>query len=439
MLPAVTWKLVQLAALPLALLVIALTVPPRHPRSAAGPRTKIALTPRPHTARAFFATGVAPTSTVDLTAIARPTTGTRPPEHPFVVNIVVELPDAAAATRAAAGVKDLLRRAAEHLAGPTRATERAQLLDPRRPAPLTPVEVEAFVAARLEPSYGVGFAGAPADAGQAVLTAGPFVIACGLKNDPVDEGPHPLALLLAAQGARGVPGGDRASVFPPLVDLTCVAPDEAAAARLAEAARHHLEAPAALALRPPWHPTRLSDAEARARATHARAVDALRETWRAAAACVGDGGDADLERLTLLSEVARAQLRAALEALEADPAHDRLVLDELWRCLEGDADVLFELTPRSDEARRLLAERMGRLPPEEQAQPLRDGGAFLTRFLDLPRGRARAQGRRVELSGVALRDTGRELAHLLIWLREGGCTTAHLAFADGQRVLADED
>lgn len=440
----------QLAALPLALLVLALTVTPRYPQ-----RSRLPGAPPPPDVcgqpdAAFFAGGAAPTAPVDLPTTPPPAT---PPRGGwFQVTVVATLPDAATASRVADELTTLLGESARHLEDAAHAEARARLLDEASPAPLTPAESAAFERAGVTTSAGIGWPGARADARGAVLALGPVVIVPGLKADFSRLQRNPLAALLAARGARVLVEGEPAGGEPPVVDLSCAAPSDDAAARLAEALQDYLDAPASFALRPPWHPAGVSAAEARARSSFARLSRALRAVSASVTAEFTRTFDPYVmpaDPASILRDLARASRERALEALDdaaSDGTHDPVVLEALRRSVASATDMVFEGHLHDPALTRQLAARMGALSLEVAAPAAQGASARLAptpaELAYAAHGAARAAGPRVELGRLAFHRIGRGLPALLAWLRTSGCADAHLAVVAPGRarglVLEDE-
>lgn len=426
------WKLVQLAALPLALLVVAATVTPRHPvRAGRGsPWARAQLEDR--SPAAFFAAGAEPRGAIELPSAP-------PLERPsaaaaggwFQVAVVADLPDAATASRVADDLVALLGESAGHLAGSPEA--RALLLDERSPAPLTPAEAAAFARAGVKSGVGIGWPGGRKDAREAVLVLGHVLLVPGLKADFAGLRPNPLAALLSAWGARPLVEGDPSGGQPPGVDLTCTVPTDETATRLAEALRLYLSAAAELSLRPPWHPAGVSAAEARARATWARLTRAVREAaleseQELARRFVGDEAlELTEEGFAAIMAAAHARALVAVDALAGDAAQDPVVLAEARRIVAETG----HLQVADPAARRRLAERQGCLtlvvaPPGATGAAARVAPTA-GELAYTARGRVQAQARRLELGGLTFHRIGRGLPTLLAWLRAGGCSDARLA------------
>lgn len=406
-----TGKLVQLALLPAALTAAALGVSPRR---STGPLVEPPVL------------SGAPGLAVDLAAL--PPALPALPAGPFEVTVAAELPDAAAAKGAAASLRTLL--AASARAHEADAALRRALLDPAASAPLTPPEAEALSRRGLASPIGAGWPGASADADRGVLLLGRLVVVPGLKADRGGLRPNPVALLLRGPGAKVHLEGDPSGGAAPRVDLTCAAPTEAEAGRLAGLLRDYLGLPAGLRARPPWHPAPLTPAEAKARASWSAlartALAALGEAdpqqlaWRFTRARTPEEAE---EAMRAFEDDLRA---AALEGLERRPAgEDDPVVRAAWKKALAEGPLL-------DQAHGVvigptdltgLAERVGPLPKGEEAD------------LELTAaGRARAAGKRVELGGLQFHRLARGLPALLEWLRAARCADARLALVDEGRL-----
>lgn len=439
MLSTAAVRLGQLAALPVALVALGLTVAPRHRRPASTPDVRVELGGAPRTvdAAAFFAAGAPPANLVDLAAGSGAAPADPSPGGWFQVTVLAELPDDAATTRVAGELRALLSASAEHVEDVVHRETRARLLDARSPAPLTPAEASAFERLGITSRIGIGWPGASDKAASAVLRLGRVLVVPGLKGDFSGQRPNPLAALLTRQGARVLVEGDPGGRATPHLDLTCEAPDDAAAARVAAALDHYLAAPDTFYLRPPWHPDGVTADEARARATFVALERAVLRVLQDPASLRGldvqvvpgvDGGE------TLHLELQAALRRAALDAVDAvkdDAALDRALVDEYRAALAATGSP--SAWHRDPAVSRRFAERLGTLtldvspggapgtPPRLEPAP---GEAAFGAL-----GRVRAHGRRVELGGLVFHRVARGLPELLRWLAAARCTDARLGLS----------
>lgn len=423
-------KLAQLAVLPTALVVVALTVPARHPSPARPVGTSAAPAP-PSADASFFAAGAAPGGVLDLAKAPR--AGEPAPAHGwFQVTVIGTWPDADATDRAASVIRSLLATSARHHEDPTNAGARARLLDDAHAAPVTPGEALELQRHGLTSEIGIGWPGASADAGGAVLVFGRALVVPGLKGDFGGLRPNPLVALLERQGARVFVEGDPAAPRPACCDVTFVAPDAAAAEALGVALSDYFAIAPALSVRPPWHPKGVSADEARARATYTALERAVRaalqdpDTLRALRYFPGR------EPEDFMVELQRAYQRAALDAVDRVASagdRDAEVVDAFRRALPAlpfHASAAVHDTDPASRAR--LLERLGGLAAEVSTR-----GAGAAQLVATPTevalgasGRARVDGRRVDLGGLSFHRVARGLPLLLDWLRRAHCGDVRL-------------
>jgi hypothetical protein len=423
-------KLAQLAVLPTVLVVVALTVPARHPSAAARSVGTSAATAPPEADASFFAAGVAPGAALDLAKAPRAGEPALARGW-FQVTVIGAWPDAAATERAASVIRSLLATSARHHEDPTNAGARARLLDEANAAPVTPGEALELQRLGLTSEIGVGWPGASADAGGAVLVFGRALAVPGLKGDFGGLRPNPLVALLERHGARVFVEGDPAAPRPACFDVAFVAPDAAAAQALGVALSDYFAIAPALTVRPPWHPKGVSADEARARATYTALERAVRAALQDPAALRALRYFPGREPEDFMVELQRAYQRAALDAVDrvaSDGDRDAEVVDAFRRALPAlpfHGPAVHDSDPAS---RARLLERLGGLAAEVSTR-----GAGAAELVATPAevalgasGRARVDGRKVDLGGLSFHRVARGLPLLLDWLRRARCSDVRL-------------
>jgi hypothetical protein len=400
-------KVAQLAALPALLVLVAVVKTPRAPHlssSFLADDTKTTLVAPAQ----FFASGAQPA--IPLPRGAAAPVGTRANGW-FQTTVVADFADEETASRLASEVGGLLDLSLRHF--DERPEARARLLDELTAAPLTPAEAAAFERRGVRAEIGVGAVSSQ------VLRFGRVVVVPCLKGDFGALRPNPLAAFFAAAGARVLVEGDPGGGASPLVDIACEAPDEATARSLASSFEHYLASPGALCLRPPWHPSGVSVAEERARATFHSVVKAVR---RALADPQMFEELQDRTRWTrdptelarIMEEVRRERLQRAIDACASRGEADSVVIEELRRMPLAALSLTFD-----PQAIRRLAERLGSLQVEVER-------AYAAT------GRVQVRGKRVELGRVVFHRFAEGLPRLLATLEAAGCTEIRLGLSSGQ-------
>jgi hypothetical protein len=265
---------------------------------------------------------------------------------------------------------------------------------------------------------GIGWGGAPDDAGAAVWTLGPFLFVTGLKSDQwakTDVPPiHPLAHLLAAQGADvRVEGGTMGEGA--VVDASCAIADPAVGRRLRDDIGDAMVAAAAYDARPPWIGPPITDKERLARATLAR--------WSGAVA----SALSDADTVALAQRVAQAATPDERTAALKD--FQQRILKEGSRRVEGEVDpevlaLLLAAPQGSDDTadaswRARLGAAMGALPTHDVdgvAVPAWDDAAKLAIF-----GADRLNGDRLEISQLSFNQFPAGFSSLAAYLADQGC------------------
>ena len=337
----------------------------------------------------------------------------------FSIDIVALFKSADEATGHAGELRTILHDAAAWYADPAHADDRAALDDPDQEPPMTPPEAAAMQKNLLAAgTRGIGWGGAPDDAGAAVRTLGPFLFVTGLKSDQwakTDVPPiHPLAHLLAAQGADvRVEGGTMGEGA--VVDASCAIADPAVGRRLRDDIGDAMVAAAAYDARPPWIGPPITDKERLARATLAR--------WSGAVASALSDGDT----MALAQRVARAATPDERAAALKD--FQQRILSEGSRRVEGAVDpevlaLLLAAPQGSDDTaeaswRARLGIAMGALPTHDVdgvAVPAWDDAAKLAIF-----GSDRLNGDRLEISQLSFNQFPAGFSSLAAYLADQGC------------------
>jgi hypothetical protein len=265
---------------------------------------------------------------------------------------------------------------------------------------------------------GIGWGGAPDDAGGAVRTLGPFLFVTGLKTDQwatTDVPPiHPLAHLLAAQGADvRVEGGTMGESA--VVDASCAIADTAMGRRLRDDIGDGMVAAAAYDARPPWIGPPITDKERLARTTLAR--------WSGAVA----SALSDADTMALAQRVAQAATPEEREAALKD--FQQRLLSEGSRRVDGEVDpevlaLLLAAPQGSDDMaeaswRTRLGAAMGALPTHDVdgvAVPAWDDEAKLAIF-----GADRLNGDRLEISQLSFNQFPAGFSSIAAYLTDQGC------------------
>lgn len=353
----------------------------------------------------------------------------------FGITIVATLPTSDAAGAAEADIESILETSASWYADSRNQQFRNALRDPTLPVAIVPPEIESMKAHLLAPgTRGIGWGGEPGTADDAVYTLGPLLFVTGLKSEtpnwPEGAPIHPLAHLLAAQGAGVLLEGDRFGEGSIVADLTCRVGDvRAGGALLDEVTDAMVTAP--LDARPPWIGTPLTADEALARATYRRwengiiaGMDANRfadlgRKW-------ADASTPE-ERAAGMREIEAFLKQQGLDNLEGDvdPATLALIVDQPSTT---DADAYKEWTAE-------IADRMGGLELEASEfgpRPAADDYAQLA-FT----GTGQLIATRMQLGWVAFGRFAAAMPTFAAYLTEHGCDDIRLTTVDFDAVRGD--
>jgi hypothetical protein len=353
----------------------------------------------------------------------------------FGITIVATFPTADDAEAAAADIESILEASATWYADRQNERFRTALLDPTLPVAIVPPEIDSMKARLLAPgTRGIGWGGEPGHAEDAVYTLGPMLFVTGLKAETPawpDGAPiHPLAHLLAAQGADVLLEGDRFGEGAIVADLSCrVADRQAGGALLDEVTDAMVTGP--LYSRPPWIGDPLTAEEALARATYRRwengitaGIDGARladlgRTWAEA--------PTQEERDAGMREIEQFLKQQGLDHLEGevDPATLALIVDSPGIT---DADAYAAWTAK-------IADRMGGLeldPAESGPMPNADDYAQLA-FT----GTGQLIDDRLQLGWVSFGRFAAAMPKLAAYLTERGCDDVKLEAVDFDAVRGD--
>jgi hypothetical protein len=353
----------------------------------------------------------------------------------FGITIVATFPTADDAEAAAADVESILETSATWYADRRNERFRTALHDPTLPVAIVPPEIDSMKAHLLAPgTRGIGWGGEPGTADDAVYTLGPMVFVTGLKVETPDwpEGApaHPLAHLLAAQGADVLLEGDRFGEGSIVADLSCrVADRQAGGPLLDEVTDAMITGP--LYARPPWIGDPLTAEEALARATYRRwengitaGIDGSRLAdlgHRWAEASTQEERDAGMREL---EDFLKQQGLSHLDG-EVDPATLALIVDSPGIT---DADAYAAWTAK-------IADRMGGLEldaTDSGPRPKADDYAQLA-FT----GTGQLTGNRLQLGWVAFGRFAAAMPKLAAYLTERGCDDIKLEPVDFDAVRGD--
>jgi hypothetical protein len=353
-------------------------------------------------------------------------------DFPISIIATFDRPDQAEAH--AQKIREILMTAAAWYADPANPDARAALDDPDRMAPLTPPEETAMRDNLLAPGdRGIGWGGDPETADDAVYTLGPIVVVTGLESDSFTTEAlpelHPLAHLLAAQGADVLLEGDRFGEGSIIADVSCETPDGATATKLLDEVGDAI-ATAQYNTRPPWlgAPT---GQQALARATYRR--------WLAG---YMDAASDDRTH-ELLQQIASASTAEARDAATRElSAH---LGEKGLQNIEGEVDLealrLLVEQPDVTDADAYeawagdIAERLGRLPVQPTEYGDRPSWDDANRLVHT--GSVRVNGGRLEIGWAAPSRFAAAMPYLAGYLEERGCSDIRLATVDFDSVRGD--
>ncbi|MEZ6186596.1 MAG: hypothetical protein R3F62_16495 [Planctomycetota bacterium] len=423
-------KLLLASLAPLLLASLAVGLTRRGPRPGATPfDLNLPLAGQDHLGAGFFAGGDPPRS--EVPALDPAVLDATSPGGWFQVGVVARFADGEAASAAARVARELL---ADSAADCARDPElRRQLLDEQSPPPLTPRVGAALARLGVRSTVGLGFAGTPHEAAQAVVELGRLLVVRDLKGDYAGQAPHPLLEVFRALGGEAWTQGDPVRDPELALDLSCAAPDPDAAQALVDACEHYAAFPAGAFLRPPWHPAGVGGEEARARATWAALCEARQQGLRDAGIegylyRVATSMD-EAEAEEVLRELHAAVQRTVLPRLRACaelPGADRAVVDAAVAAAERSGSRRAFLDPELEVPREVLA-RVGQLGRDVHAgggrvelAPGALEGAYSARV------QARVVDGRLELGTVRFQRLDRGLLGLVVYLQRAGCRDLRL-------------
>jgi hypothetical protein len=356
-------------------------------------------------------------------------------EFDFPISIVATFDGAEPAAAHAERVRDILEASAAWYGDPAHSDAHAARDDPERMAPLTPPEEAAMRENLLAPGdRGFGWGGSPGAAEDAVYTLGPVLFVTGLESDSfaTEAQPelHPLAHLLAAQGAEVLLEGDRFGEGSIVADISCQTPDPATATRLLDEVGDAV-ATAQYNARPPWVKPEPTAQQALARATYRR--------WLAGYLAAS----ADSRTQELFQRIG-----TATSAAERDAATRELTAylkEKGLKNVEGEVDLetmrlLVDQPEVSDpDAYRAwtseIGERMGRFavePSEFGDRPSWDDTGRL-----LYTASVRVDSGRLEIGWAAPARFAAAMPYLAAYLAERGCSDLRIATVDFDEVRGD--
>jgi hypothetical protein len=340
-------------------------------------------------------------------------------DEDFYITIVATFDTAAEAAAQADEIRSILEESAAWYADPAHADDRAALDDPAAIALMIPPEADAMKRHLLAAgTRGIGWGGAPDTATDAVYTLGPILVVTGLKSEPVpsevDPPLHPLAHLLAAQGAGVFFEGDRYGQGTVGTDASCHIADRASAEKIRDDLGDAI-ATSQYNARPPWIGPPLTDAERLARATSRR--------WSAGIVAAFH----DSEIRDLAEQIASSSNEVEREA--AMTAFQRKIQERGMANVEGELDpetmALMVDAPLGTDVdayrawENRVGERMGRVE------------LHATQFGDIPQpddyarmptyGAVRLNGDRLEMSQLMAGRFGAGFPYLAGYLADHGC------------------
>lgn len=337
----------------------------------------------------------------------------------FYITIVATFDSATEAASAADDIRSIFEDSAAWYADPAHANDRAALDDPDADAPMIPPEIDAMQRHLLDAgTRGIGWGGARGTARDAVYTLGPILVVTSLKSESTSaaaEPPlHPLAHLLATEGAGVFLDGDRYGKGSVGADASCHISDGATG----ETTRDDIGdaiATSQFDVRPPWLGPSLTDAERLARATYRR--------WSAAmVAAFNDSEIRDLAQRIAASSNAddRAAAMAAFQRRiqERGMANVEGELDLETMAIMADAPAGTDMDAYQAWARK-VGERMGRVEVRATQYgdlALPDDNARMPYY-----GAVRVNGDRLEIAQFNAGRFGAGFPYLAGYLAEHGC------------------
>ena len=352
----------------------------------------------------------------------------------FDINIVAAFDSAEQAQTQAKEIRTILEDGAGWYADPAHAADRRALEDPEALAPMIAPDAAVMKHHLLAAgTRGMGWGGAHGTASDAVYTIGPIVFVTGLETEPresnVDPPLHPLAHLLAAEGATVMLEGDRFGEGSIAVDATCRLTDPAGAEDLRDDIGDASLTAGQFTTRPPWIGPALTDQERLARATYRRWSEGL-------TAAMNDPASYDLAMR--IANAANADEREA-----ATRAFEEHIVERGLEKVEGELDpgtlALLLGAPHSPDDHdayaawlRDVGEQMGRLPVQATAfgeQPAFDDGS-----LQIITGSVRIDGERLDLGYMLFGRSAAGLPYLAAYLAEHGCDDLQVGLVDYDKI-----